>query len=206
MTFLLLFVSSIDQKTHSCPLMLVQQWIEHVKDRTLLRKFLALFLLITSSILYFLSLTLLVLNLSLLVSSFWCVLLMWKSSEASALFNMATSSSSSFAAASMSPGNSSGHDQKDELLFSDDPNFALHGEIMMLIFVLLFIIFLFVLLFSLYMKKLYNGGDHSTEHCSLEQVFPRNLPVVQFQDHLETGSKLQHQSVWDIKVSDYADR
>lgn len=106
-------------------------------------------------------------------------------------FDMA-SSSSSFTA-SMSPGNSSGY-QKDEVRFSADPNFALHGEIMMLIFVLLFVIFLFVLLVSLYLKKRSTNGPHHTTHCSLEQVFPRNLPAVQFlQDHLQTGSKLQHQ-------------
>ncbi|KAJ0088298.1 hypothetical protein Patl1_31400 [Pistacia atlantica] len=107
---------------------------------------------------------------------------------------MAGGSSSSIA--SMSPGNSSGY-QKDEVLFSDDPNFALHGEIMMLIFVLLFVIFLFFLLVSLYLKKR-SKGPHHTTHCSLEQVFPRNLPAVQFQDHLhQTGSKLQHQQQYE---------
>jgi hypothetical protein len=44
--------------------------------------------------------------------------------------------------------------QKDqELLFSKDPKFALHGEIMMLVFVLVFALFLAFLVFFLYIKR-----------------------------------------------------
>lgn len=86
--------------------------------------------------------------------------------------------SSSSVTASMSPGNSSDY-QKDGVLFSNDRNFAVHGEIVMLIFLLLFVIFFVFLLASLYLKKRSNGAHDRTKHCSLEQMFPRNLPFEQ---------------------------
>lgn len=46
---------------------------------------------------------------------------------------------------------------KEELLFSGDPKFGLHGEIMMLILVLVFVIFLVFIVLFLYLKR---SHDH----------------------------------------------
>lgn len=57
------------------------------------------------------------------------------------------------ASAQLSPFMAPNNPQRDELLFSDDPEFALHGQIMMLVFVLVFALFLVFLLFLLYVKR-----------------------------------------------------
>jgi hypothetical protein len=48
--------------------------------------------------------------------------------------------------------------QKEELLFSGDPKFFLHGELMMIILLLLFSAFIVFLLFFLYIKRSHH--DH----------------------------------------------
>ena len=76
--------------------------------------------------------------------------------------------------------------QDDHLLYSRDRNFALHGEIMMLIFLLLFAVFLSFLLFFLYIKRYrseFNLQDSS------EQISPNKFSSVQLKAHFERGSK-----------------
>lgn len=102
---------------------------------------------------------------------------------------------------SMSPNNNNST-QGDELRVSEDPKFALHGEVMMLIIIFLFLIFLSVLLVFLYNKKnqsqsqSQSRGHHlyRPKHGSLEQDLPRKLPVAQFKAALGSHqSKLQHE-------------
>ncbi|KAG4184334.1 hypothetical protein ERO13_A09G166750v2 [Gossypium hirsutum] len=57
---------------------------------------------------------------------------------------------------SMAPHNSQ---QDDHVFISRDTNFALHGEIMLLIFLLLFALFLSFLLFFLYIKGSRNNTN-----------------------------------------------
>jgi len=57
------------------------------------------------------------------------------------------------ASAQLSPFMAPNNPQRDELHFSEDPDFALHGQIMMLVFVLVFALFLVFLLFLLYVKR-----------------------------------------------------
>ncbi|KAK3227363.1 hypothetical protein Dsin_007225 [Dipteronia sinensis] len=98
------------------------------------------------------------------------------------------------AAASMSPDNNN-NNNNHQLLSSDDPNYALHGEIMLLVLVLLFIVFLFCLVFFLYMKRP-RGGGHPKQSLP-EQFYPGNFPPHVVQQHKaqldSTGSKLQQQ-------------
>ncbi|KAB1224467.1 hypothetical protein CJ030_MR2G016356 [Morella rubra] len=61
----------------------------------------------------------------------------------SAIFSMASG-------AQLSPFVAPSSHEKDELLFSGDPKFALHGEIMMLILLLVFASFLVFVLFFMY--------------------------------------------------------
>ncbi|KAK1563953.1 hypothetical protein Q3G72_035682 [Acer saccharum] len=95
------------------------------------------------------------------------------------------------AAASMSPDNNNNH----QLLFSDDPNYALHGEIMLFVLVLLFIVLFFCLVFFSYMKRHRRGG-HPIQSLP-EQFYPGNFPppiVQQYKAQLDsTGSKSQQQ-------------
>ncbi|XWS67274.1 hypothetical protein CRYUN_Cryun05aG0273400 [Craigia yunnanensis] len=76
---------------------------------------------------------------------------------------------------SMAPDDSQ---QDDHLLFSRDRNFALHGEIMMLIFLLLFAVFLSFLLLFLYIKRSRSNANlqDSSEQISsskFSRVSPR---------------------------------
>ncbi|OMO85004.1 hypothetical protein CCACVL1_10495 [Corchorus capsularis] len=59
----------------------------------------------------------------------------------------------------------------DHILFSRDRHFALHGEIMMLIFLLLFAAFLCFLLFFLYIKRSRRNADDFQDYSS-DQVSP----------------------------------
>lgn len=102
---------------------------------------------------------------------------------------------------SLSPNNNN-DTQEDELRLSKDPNFAIHGEIMMLIIIFLFLIFLSVLLVFLYNKKTQSQSQspghylHRPKQGSLEHVLPRNLAVVQLKASHNLGSdqsKLQRE-------------
>ncbi|GMI96425.1 hypothetical protein HRI_003311800 [Hibiscus trionum] len=66
----------------------------------------------------------------------------------------------------------------DHVLVSRDRNFALHGEIMLLIFLLLFALFLAFLLFFLYMKG-FRSKASLQDYSSSEQVEPSKFSGVQ---------------------------
>ncbi|XVE76602.1 hypothetical protein DITRI_Ditri12bG0186100 [Diplodiscus trichospermus] len=75
----------------------------------------------------------------------------------------------------------------DHLLFSRDRNFELHGEIMMLIFLLLFAFFLSFLFLFLYIKRIRSNANLQD---SAEQVSPSNkFSGVQLRAYFERGSK-----------------
>ncbi|XVE97127.1 hypothetical protein REPUB_Repub02eG0283900 [Reevesia pubescens] len=77
----------------------------------------------------------------------------------------------------------------DHLLFSRDRNFALNGEIMMLISLLLFAVFLSFLLFFLYVKCSRSNANLQ-EYYSSDQVSPSKFSGVQLKANFERGSKL----------------
>lgn len=80
------------------------------------------------------------------------------------------------ASAQLPPFMAPSYSQKEELLFSGDPKFALHGEIMMIIIVLFFALFIVFLVLFLYTKR---SDDH-------------DLPKLgHIHDH---GSQLHHPS------------
>ncbi|CAJ1948558.1 unnamed protein product [Sphenostylis stenocarpa] len=57
--------------------------------------------------------------------------------------------------------------QNDELLFLSDPRFARHGEILLLVLVLLFSVFLLVIAVMMYMKRV-RGDLKQNEGSKLE--------------------------------------
>ncbi|XVF76867.1 hypothetical protein PTKIN_Ptkin13bG0301200 [Pterospermum kingtungense] len=76
--------------------------------------------------------------------------------------------------------------QDDHLLFSRDRNFALHGEIMMLIFLLLFAVFLSFLLFFLYIRR--SRSNANLQEYSSDQISPTKFSHVQPKAHFGRGS------------------
>lgn len=76
------------------------------------------------------------------------------------------------ASAQLSPFMAPNNLQRDELLFSEDPDFALHGEIMMLVLVLFFSLFLVFLLFLLYVKRPQDDQPTKLGEPELNQSVP----------------------------------
>ncbi|OUZ99139.1 hypothetical protein BVC80_9077g76 [Macleaya cordata] len=62
--------------------------------------------------------------------------------------------------------------QLDELLFTSDPSFAIHGEILMLVLVILFALFLSFLIFSLFTKRATRSIDHEQDDDSCNRIPP----------------------------------
>lgn len=88
--------------------------------------------------------------------------------------------------ASFSPSMSPIASQRDEILLSRDPCFALHGEIMMLILITLFIIFLISIVFFLWIKRPYDIAKLS----QMDLMEPENAPFPIFY-HGDTNSALK---------------
>uniref|UniRef100_A0A5B6ZMN3 Uncharacterized protein n=1 Tax=Davidia involucrata TaxID=16924 RepID=A0A5B6ZMN3_DAVIN len=80
--------------------------------------------------------------------------------------------------------------QKDGTPFSGDRNFALHGEIMMLILVMLFTIFILSIVFFLYMKRVHGAAKLGPP----ELVSPSNYSFPMFKGQINYGLKSLHQS------------
>ncbi|KAK9986174.1 hypothetical protein SO802_031125 [Lithocarpus litseifolius] len=76
------------------------------------------------------------------------------------------------ASAQLSPIMAPNNPQRDELLFSEDPHFALHGEILMLVLVLFFALFLVFLLFFLYVKRPQDDQPTKLGEPELNQSVP----------------------------------
>ncbi|KAK8617290.1 hypothetical protein V6N13_080207 [Hibiscus sabdariffa] len=66
----------------------------------------------------------------------------------------------------------------DHLILSRDRNFALHGEIMMLVFLLLFAAFLSFLLFLFYTRSC-RGNANRQDYSSSEPESPNKFSFVQ---------------------------
>ncbi|OIT03003.1 hypothetical protein A4A49_10430 [Nicotiana attenuata] len=86
--------------------------------------------------------------------------------------------SSSQESPSIAPDGFSGKD--DRLLFSGDHNFALHGQIMLFVLVLLFTIFLLSMILMLYMKHFHPNCNAKSNRSSspLEEDFPSAYPPI----------------------------
>ncbi|KAK8613232.1 hypothetical protein V6N13_100999 [Hibiscus sabdariffa] len=68
----------------------------------------------------------------------------------------------------------------DHLILSKDRNFAVHGEIMMLVFLLLFAAFLSFLLFLFYTRSC-RGNANRQDYSSSEPESPNKFSFLQFQ-------------------------
>ncbi|KAB5552193.1 hypothetical protein DKX38_009504 [Salix brachista] len=76
------------------------------------------------------------------------------------------------------------HTQKAELPVSSDPNFAVHGEIMMVVLLLLFASFLlFILLYFMCAKRLKDASKVTRS----EIISPRNFTTCNFKDQIRDG-------------------
>lgn len=90
------------------------------------------------------------------------------------------------ASASLAPDNP----QKDELLVSGDRNFAVHGEITMLVVVLLFIFFLLFIIYVLCLNRQNNAPNLNQS----EPVSPRNYSIAMLKGKMKGDqSNLMHQ-------------
>lgn len=76
--------------------------------------------------------------------------------------------------------------QDDHLRFSRDRNFALHGEIMMLSFLLLFAVFLSFILFFLCIKR--SRSSANLQEYSSDQIPPSKFSAVQPKAHFGRSS------------------
>ncbi|KAJ9185409.1 hypothetical protein P3X46_005047 [Hevea brasiliensis] len=76
--------------------------------------------------------------------------------------------------------------QKDELLFSDDRNFAVHGEIMLLVLVLLFAFFLLFIVYFLCKRR----SNDSPNISQSELVSPMNPSATMFKVQFKDGTNL----------------
>ena len=104
--------------------------------------------------------------------------------------NASSQPSAPLAANSAGPG-------KDELLFSGDRKFAMHGEIMLLVLVLLFASFLIFIAYLLCKRRSNNSySDDSPKLGQSEPTTPMNYSTsiamfkVQFKDGLNAGIEL----------------
>ncbi|CAK7343820.1 unnamed protein product [Dovyalis caffra] len=80
------------------------------------------------------------------------------------------------------------HARKDELLVSSDRNFAVHGEIMMLVLFLLFALFLLFILYFMCLKRLKDASKLSQS----ELVSPRNFTISNFKGQIRDGYLMHH--------------
>lgn len=87
--------------------------------------------------------------------------------------------------------------QKDEILVSGDPNFALHGEAMMISLITVFAFFLLSIVFFLYVKKPSNGIK-----LYLSSVFSSQLPHQSRSSDSEVGDRpwFQHWSSCQLVI------
>lgn len=100
---------------------------------------------------------------------------------------MANSNASEQPSASLALTPDNINPQKDELLFSGDRNFAVHGEIMLLVLVLLFAFFLLFIIYFLF-KRRYNYDSPKLSQSEL--VSQMNPSAAIFKVQLKDGTNL----------------
>jgi ABC-type glycerol-3-phosphate transport system permease component len=83
------------------------------------------------------------------------------------------------------------HLQNDELLVSGDRNFAVHGEIMMLVLLLLFTSFFLFILYLVCAKRLKDASKVTQS----ELISPRNFTISKFKGQIRSEGHLMHQSM-----------
>lgn len=100
---------------------------------------------------------------------------------------------SSLFSPSLAPSNPA---KDHELLFSDDPKFALHGEILMLVIVLFFVIIFLAFVFLFYTKCRYTHPKHRDTELVMSKSHPVCTPKGQIEDRY--GFNLYAGPIWEV--------